>query len=63
LKERDILMPLLFTFALEDAIMKIPENQEELIYAGHIGFCCHVDAVNFFDRNTNTALKQKLFYS
>jgi hypothetical protein len=63
LKERDALMPLLFNFASEDAIKKVPENQEELICLGHISFCCHVDAVNFFDRNINTELKQKLFYS
>jgi hypothetical protein len=57
LKERDALMPLLFNFALEDAIRKFPENHEELICIGHISFCCHVDAANFFDRNINIVLK------
>ena len=61
LKERVALMPLFFNFALEDAIRKVPENQKELICVAHISFCCHVDAVNFFDRNINTVLKTKAF--
>jgi len=63
LKERFALLPLFFNFTLEDAIRKVPVNQKELIHVGHNSFCCHVDAVNFFDRNINTVLKQKLLYA
>jgi len=59
----DALMPLLFNFALEDAIRNVQENQEELICVGHISSSCHVHAANFFDMNINTVQKQKPFYS
>jgi len=63
LKERDVFVAMFFNFALEDAIRKVPKNQEELICVGRISFCCHGDAVNFFDRSINTVLKQKMCYS
>jgi hypothetical protein len=57
----DALMSLLFNFALEDAIMNVQENQEELICEGHISSSCHVQAVNFFDRNINTVQNKSNF--
>jgi hypothetical protein len=57
LKQGDALSPLLFSFALEYAIMKVQENQVGLKLQGTHQFLIYADAVNLLGDNIHTINK------
>jgi hypothetical protein len=59
LKQGDALSPLIFNFALEYAIRKVPENQVELKLNGTRQFLAYAVSVNLLGDNIDTIKKKK----
>jgi enhancing lycopene biosynthesis protein 2 len=52
-------LPLLFDFALQYAIGKVQEDQEEMELSGTHQLLVHADDVNILGENTNNTRKNK----
>ena len=54
LKQRDALMPLLFSFALEHAFRRVQKNQDGLKLNSKHQLLVYADDVNILDRSVHT---------